>query len=131
LLLCAIFTALPSIHSAQAQEISRAEWIDDSVRFIDGDSILVDDQLLRLFGIDAPELGQLCYVDRLARACGEKSANYLADMVYGKKVRCRVEARDGFNRTLSACIWNGRNINEIMVLTGNAVAWSEGLEECR
>lgn len=109
--------------SASAQETPNTEWIEGTARVIDGDSLLVDDQLVRLFGIDAPEQKQTCYIGNLVQACGEKSTTYLADMVHGKTIRCRVEKRDAFERVIANCIWNGRNINEVMVLAGQAIAW--------
>ena len=119
ILMSAISFASPLL----AEPSEREQWISGTATVIDGDSIKLDGTLVRLFGIDAPELTQLCYTGNIARACGEKSAVYLSDMIYGQRIRCRIDDMDAYERILGSCIWNGRNINEVMVLTGNAVAW--------
>jgi len=120
----ALLTLLCFSSPLMAQAPQNETWIQGTAVVLDGDSIEIDGLRVRLFGIDAPETEQLCYVGNLAKACGEASTQYLSDMIYGQKVRCLVESYDEYGRALASCIWNGRNINEIMVLTGNAVAWT-------
>lgn len=100
-----------------------SEWVQGYASVIDGDSIKLDGKLVRLFGIDAPELDQNCYTGNLIRDCGQDAATYLSDMIYGQIVRCRIDRIDAYDRILGSCIWNGRNINEVMVLAGQAVHW--------
>lgn len=121
----AIFSTLLAFcaQPAAAQDIRSEAWVEGIARVVDGDSVYIDDQLVRLYGIDAPEQEQLCYTGNLNHACGAEATNYLSDMIYDQHVKCRVESRDIYDRVIGTCIWNGRNINEIMVLTGNAIAW--------
>ncbi len=48
---------------------------------IDGDTIEVHGQRIRLHGIDAPESRQLCRLDGEPWQCGKDAANALADKI--------------------------------------------------
>ena len=48
-------------------------------RVIDGDTIEVHGQRIRLHGIDAPESRQLCFIDGKPWQCGKDATNALAD----------------------------------------------------
>ncbi len=48
---------------------------------IDGDTIEVHGQRIRLHGIDAPEGHQLCFIDGKRWQCGRDAANALADKI--------------------------------------------------
>lgn len=106
-----------------AQDLSAGDWIEGKATVIDGDSIEVDGHLVRLFGIDAPEEAQNCYSGNLAYPCGAEATRYLSDMIYGQRVRCQVNRIDHYDRILGSCLWQGRNIAEVMVLSGQALAW--------
>ena len=48
---------------------------------IDGDTLEVHGQRIRLHGIDAPESRQLCRLDGKPWQCGKEAANALADKI--------------------------------------------------
>ncbi len=55
---------------------------------IDGDTIEVHGQRIRLHGIDAPESRQLCRLDGKPWQCGKDAANALAEKIAHQPVTC-------------------------------------------
>jgi endonuclease YncB( thermonuclease family) len=51
------------------------------IQVVDGDTLQIDGHLVQLYGIDAPELGQLCDRGDDLWACGRESALYLQKQV--------------------------------------------------
>ncbi len=55
---------------------------------IDGDTLEIHGQRIRLHGIDAPESRQLCRRDGKPWQCGKEAANALADKIARRPVTC-------------------------------------------
>lgn len=89
----------------------------------DGDSLTVNGERVRLFGIDAPEFDQACIKDGKSWACGSASAKQLRKLVTGRTVRCLRVGTDQYARTLARCSVGETDINRHMVATGYAVAF--------
>jgi hypothetical protein len=75
----------------------RTDYLTSPAEVIDGDTIVVADQLVRLHGIDAPELDQTFWWRGQQMACGTMSLAALEALIAGVKVRCEVieEGRHG------------------------------------
>lgn len=99
--------------------------IRGEARVIDGDTIDIGGEPIRLEGIDAPEANQLCDLQGQDYSCGESSKKYLQDAVRDNVIECNIHGRDKYKRHLGTCTitYNDRNINSLMVKTGNAVAY--------
>lgn len=97
--------------------------VSGAARVIDGDTIDVGGQVIRLHGIDAPENGQSCMArtDRSYR-CGVDSQNFLRTLVR-PGVSCVGSEYDAYNRLIAVCKSNGVDLNRQMVLAGHAVAY--------
>src|SRR4051794_35049572 len=54
----------------------------------DGDDLVIGGMDVRLFGIDAFELAQMCEADGKAYACGEFAKQALSKKVLGRTVSC-------------------------------------------
>lgn len=92
-------------------------------RNIDGDSLYVGEKEVRLFGIDAPEWGQVCNRGGQPWNCGSDAADHLAQLVNGKPVSCAAVDTDEHGRTVARCSVSGSDVNRTMVSDGYAVAY--------
>ena len=90
-------------------------------RVVDGDSLEIGGQRVRLFGIDAPEGRQQC---RNAQgqdfACGREVARALETLIGGRSVTCTRLDHDRYEREVAACTVDGRDLGEGMVRSGHA-----------
>ena len=89
----------------------------------DGDSLMVGDTEVRLFGVDAPEWDQRCQKDGTDWSCGAAAADKLAQLVTGKTVVCSSKGKDEYGRTLGKCMVGTTDINRTMVALGYALAY--------
>ncbi len=83
----------------------------------DGDTVTVlDDRKVqhkvRLAGIDAPEKGM---------PYGQRSKQYLSDLVFGKTVILEGDKIDRYGRTVAKILLNGRDVNLAQIAAG--MAW--------
>jgi endonuclease YncB( thermonuclease family) len=90
---------------------------------IDGDTVMTGEEKIRLEGIDAPELGQLCVKNGIKYKCGIKSKAHLNDLAQSGQMHCRAWQRDKYERLLGTCFVGDVNINGRMVGDGWAVAF--------
>ncbi len=97
--------------------------ITGTARVIDGDTIEVADQRIRLRGIDAPESRQLCYRDGKPWRCGGDATGALAEMIGRHPVHCEELGRDRYKRIVAKCAVEGVDLGEWMVSQGWAVAY--------
>jgi endonuclease YncB( thermonuclease family) len=88
---------------------------------IDGDTIVVAGERIRLEGIDAPELHQDCTAYGQRWACGRTSAEWLRERLQGRQFECVGHARDRYSRLLAVCFVGGESINERIVREGWAL----------
>ena len=90
---------------------------------IDGDTLGADGERLRIEGIDAPELAQVCQeADGSPYACGEDARRALGALVSGRGFECSGTRRDRYGRLLVVCKHGLDDLGEIMVRTGSVVA---------
>ena len=93
---------------------------------IDGDTIEIAGQRIRLHGIDTPEKGQLCEADGMPWQCGQEAAIALADAIGRTWVDCIEQNRDRYGRVVAVCRFggpSGRDIGAYMVEEGWALAY--------
>lgn len=98
--------------------------IQGTASVIDGDTIEIRGERIRLDAIDAPESSQLC-VDAAGKRyrCGQKSAFALADMIGRTVVSCEPKDRDRYKRTIAVCFKGDINLNAWIISQGWAVAF--------
>jgi endonuclease YncB( thermonuclease family) len=93
---------------------------------IDGDTIEIHRQRIRLWGIDAPESDQLGGADSELFRCGSAAASGLANHIAGHVVGCLPRATDRYQRVAAfawpmALIWRGGLCGLGSRLTGRSI----------
>jgi endonuclease YncB( thermonuclease family) len=93
---------------------------------IDGNTIEIRGQRIRLFGIDAPDGGQTCK-DAGGRSyrCGQRAAQALDYRISGNVVHCDPQDTDRSGRVVAICRAWGEDLNAWMVGLGWALAYRE------
>jgi len=96
---------------------------------IDGDSLRLNGEELRLKGMDAPEYAQTCRRGTAAIACGKEAAAALRRIVARAPLTCVGHERDRYGRLLATCRSLGADVAAMMVRSGMAVAFGDYLVE--
>ena len=97
--------------------------IGGKAKIIDGDTIQIGDNRIRLYGIDAPELKQVCKINGRNWMCGEEAAMALAYEMANHWISCITKGKDRYSRTLAICFKANIDINREMVKRGLALAY--------
>lgn len=92
-------------------------------RVIDGDTLKIAGESIRLYGIDAPEMAQRCDGPKTLRKCGEFAADALIERISGKTLTCVVEGVDKYKRQIATCTVEGADLSAWMVSEGYAMAY--------
>jgi endonuclease YncB( thermonuclease family) len=91
---------------------------------IDGYTIEIHGQRIRLFGIDAPESSQLCVRPSGERwRCGQRASFALADQIGRTTIRCEQRDVDRYGRVVAVCFKGVEDLDRWMVVNGWAVAY--------
>ncbi|BBF92404.1 thermonuclease family protein [Blastochloris tepida] len=88
------------------------------VRVVDGDTIVVDGERIRILGLDAPEIGHAQCADERQRGLAAKAA--LAELLAAREPEIERHGRDRYRRTLAVVRVAGRNVAAIMIRAGHA-----------
>ncbi len=97
------------------QELSGSAYV------IDGDTLRIGAERVRLIGIDAPELDQTCRATGGGIACGKLAREHLRAIAESGQVRCSADGFDRYGRLLGRCSAGGIDLNATMVSDGWAV----------
>jgi endonuclease YncB( thermonuclease family) len=91
---------------------------------IDGDTIEIHGQRIRLFGIDAPEASQTCTIGGRSYRCGQEAALALSEFIGQRPVACEQRDVDRYGRIVAVCRLGGEDLGAWMVSRGWALAYS-------
>lgn len=100
-----------------------AKTIIGKAKVIDGDTIHIDHNKIRLHGIDALEREQVCIINNEEWLCGKKSTHELKKIINSEIVKCITTDIDQYKRYIAICYVNEININQVMVRRGWAIAY--------
>jgi endonuclease YncB( thermonuclease family) len=104
---------------------AEADPIIGYARIIDGDTIIVQDRHIRLAGIDAPELEQICADDGGDfYRCGLLATDVLNEIIGNHTVVCVPTDTDKYGRTVAVCSARGVDIGGAMVERGFALDYT-------
>ena len=91
---------------------------------IDGDTIEIAGERIRLYGIDAPETKQTCTnADGKEWRCGQDATFALAKMIGDQWITCKGKNRDRYGRLIAVCYTGLYDLNAKMVRQGWAMAY--------
>lgn len=106
-------------------------WIPDAVtgtgglRVLDGDTLNLGHQRIRLYGVDAPESDQTCERGGVVWPCGADATVALRSFLAGRQVNCNAVSQDVYGRTIAQCAADGQDVGAWLVREGFAVAYRE------
>ncbi|WP_019955334.1 thermonuclease family protein [Yoonia vestfoldensis] len=94
-----------------------------AIRVIDADTFDVGGDRVRLFGVDAPELGQPCTIGRQTIDCGRWAADQVRARFDGQRARCTTRDVDRYGRQVATCDVGGVDLGQVIVAEGWATAY--------
>jgi endonuclease YncB( thermonuclease family) len=98
---------------------------EKKIQVIDGDTIHIGKLKYRFFGIDAPEIKQICEKDNTKIQCGVIAKNVLKNKIADKIPECIVKDKDRYQRLVAECFIGKESLSRFMVREGYAVAYSQ------
>lgn len=102
---------------------ARPETLSGNARVIDGDTLVLAGERIRMDAIDAPETRQRCSRSGRPWACGKAATQAMRKLVGRNRVRCEVSGHDRYGRAIAACFAGGRDLQEELVRQGLALAY--------
>jgi len=98
---------------------------EKKIQVIDGDTIHIGKLKYRFFGIDAPEIKQICEKDNIKIQCGVIAKSVLQNKIADKIPECIVKDKDRYQRLVAECFVGKESLSRFMVREGYAVAYSQ------
>lgn len=93
---------------------------------IDGDTLEVQGQRIRIWGVDAPEARQSCTgAQGVEYHCGREAAHRLDVRLDGRVVRCFEQDRDRYGRSVARCEVDGVDLGGWLVRQGWARRYAD------
>ncbi|WP_127089324.1 thermonuclease family protein [Aquabacter cavernae] len=123
----ALLLAFTSAGLARADAIqvpAQDAYLFGTARVIDGDTLEIAGNSIRLADIDAPPLSFTCGADEAGRPvpCGQRAALFLRELVGLSPVACIPEGRDSYTRDVAQCRVKEQDLGAAMVRAGWALA---------
>jgi endonuclease YncB( thermonuclease family) len=106
------------------------EVVTGEVVVLDGDSLRVGNREVRLHGLDAPEMDQPCWNAAGERyPCGVRVSQALGRALMGRNVACHRLDTDRYGRMVARCALGIRDLGQMLVRAGGAVAYTRYSED--
>jgi len=119
LVICIVLAAAAAAIQITTSFESGAVGPGQRISVIDGDTLELDDKIIQLYGIDAPELGQICMHDRTPEHCGLAAAFELKKLlsVEHAPLECR-QAKAADDPSLQICTFAHIDIARVLLEGG-------------
>ena len=91
--------------AATTQKDPRGMLIEGTAKVMDGDTFMVDQQMVTLYGADAPEMDQLCHSHVMTWRCGVRAKEELARLIEGRQVKGRPAKPLRHNAPFRPAMW--------------------------
>jgi endonuclease YncB( thermonuclease family) len=114
----AIVFCLVGIHAARAEQVQAVPQI------VDADTVYAGSTKIRLSGIDAPEMDQIC-IDSSGKNwnCGIDAKEKLQAFAHDRPWLCDLTGTDVYKRHLGSCSVGGEDVSRWLVRNGWALAF--------
>jgi endonuclease YncB( thermonuclease family) len=90
---------------------------------VDGDTLRFDGRIVHLYGIDAPEMAQICQNKRGRDfECGVNARRTLNLLIENTTISCREKYRDNHGDVVAVCKQGRMDIAEQLILQGWALS---------
>ncbi len=113
------FSLLPAAAAAQTDDTPPAAEppvFSGPAEVVDGDTLKIDGQRIRLFGIDAPEMSEWPW--------GPRARSALEDLTDGRTVTCLQRDTDRYDRPVATCATaETPDLAETLIADGHAIAY--------
>lgn len=120
---CVGLLATPAVFAGRHGAAHELKSFAGQATVVDGDTIDIGAERIRLEGIDAPEVAQVCQrADGRDWPCGRAAVRALKALVGSNEVVCDSTGTDKYGRVLAICFADGRDLNASMVTAG--LAWA-------
>lgn len=121
-----LLTSFMLILPAAAQENTEPSVITGRAAVLEGDTIEINGQVIRLHGIDAPQHRQTCRDRRGAvYRCGLKSKTALDLFLWSNEISCHILSSDKYGRKLANCSLGQVDVADWLVRQGHALAFKK------
>lgn len=107
----------------QKPQLATTSHLVGQASVIDGDTLEMDGQRIRLWGIDAPEIEQICQQASKQVKCGQISAFILADFLRQRTLSCLQKDIDHYGRIVALCKVNEIDLGQWQIEQGQALSY--------
>jgi endonuclease YncB( thermonuclease family) len=116
---CILGLVLSGACAGATPETRAQQTLAGSASVIDGDTIEIHGQRIRLSGFDTPERGSRCGKVNVYQS----AALALSDFIGSRTVTCEISGQDRFKRSIGTCSAGGEGLADYMVEVGWGRDW--------
>lgn len=121
MLLLLVLFLVQSCEPGKPQAMSSA-----SLYAIDGDTLSID---VRLRGVDAPELDQMCLDNAKCVPCGRYARAFLRELIFNKAAQIEIDRSTSYGRLVGTVSSDNQDIAQTLIEAGWAIPIDEFLKE--